>query len=158
MEKMMKYSLIFALCLAMLLPACAPKPTAVPTVSPTPVPLPTQVIVLATQAKDMVGIWQVHASSCPDTLFYYYIFRTDGTVTSSCNQDGSHGISGTYWFENQRFLTDLYFCGTTGQYEAQIVLGQDQSKSLSFTLIKDDCEYRPGDLTNQAFLWVAALP
>lgn len=153
----MKYSLIFALCLAMLLPACAPKPTAVPTASPTPVPLPTQVIEMVQQAKDIVGIWQTSDSSCADSLSFF-IFRTDGTVTGSCNQDGSHGISGTYWFENQRFLTDLYFCGTTGQYKAQIVKGQAQSKSLSFTLIKDDCEYRPGDLTNKAFMWVAALP
>ncbi len=153
----MKYSLIFALCLAMLLPACAPKPTVVPAASPTPVPLPTQGIVLATQAKDIVGIWQAHNSSCPDTLSFF-IFHTDGTSTSSCNQDGSHGISGTYWFENQRYLEKDDYCGTTGQYEAQIVQGQDQSKSLSFTLMKDDCETRIGLLTKQVFTWVAALP
>jgi hypothetical protein len=154
---MMKYSLIFALCLAMLLPACAPKPTVVPVAPPTPVPLPTQVIGLVTQSKDIVGIWQRPGSSCAGKSGFF-IFRTDGTVTDSCNQDGSHGVSGTYWFENQSFLTDFDFCGTTGQYAAQIVQGQDQSKSLSFTRIKDDCETRIGDLTNQAFLWVAALP
>src|SRR5512136_1438282 len=121
---MMKYSLILALCLAMLLPACAPKPTVVPTAPPTPVPLPSQIIGLATQAKDMVGIWNVDFG-CGGPLGFL-IFRTDGTVTGSCNQDGSHGISGTYWFENQHFLTKVDYCGSeTGQYEAQIVQGQD---------------------------------
>jgi hypothetical protein len=154
---MMKYSLIFALCLAMILPACAPKPTVVPATSPTPVPLPTQVIGLVTQAKDIVGIWQVNDSSCAETLGFL-IFRTDGTFTGSCNQDGSHGTSGAYWFENQSFLTKLDYCGpVTGQYEAQIVQGQDQSKSLIFTLIKDDCEGRPY-MEKQALIWVAALP
>ena len=152
----MKHSLIFALCLAMLLPACAPKPTAVPAASPTPVPLPTQIIGLVTQAKDIVGIWNGDFS-CGETLGFL-ILRTDGTYTSSCQQDGSHGISGTYWFENQHFLTTNAYCGTTGQYEAQIVQGQDQSKSLIFTLIKDDCIDWSSLLTKQALTWVAALP
>ena len=152
----MKYSLIFTLCLAMLLPACAPKATVVPVASPTPIPLPTQVIGLVTQAKDIVGIWNGDFS-CGETLGFL-ILRTDGTYTSSCQQDGSHGVSGTYWFENQHFLTKDDFCGTTGQYEAQIVQGQDQAKSLSFTPIKDDCENRIGLMTKQIFIWVAALP
>jgi hypothetical protein len=154
---MMKYSLIFALCLAMLLPACATKPTAVPTAPPTPVPLSTQVIGLVTQAKNIVGIWQVSDSSCAGTLGFL-IFRTDGTFTSSCSQDGSHGSSGTYLFDNQSFLIKG-FCGPgTGQYAAQIVQGNGQSKSLLFTLIKDDCTASISYLTKQALIWVAALP
>ena len=154
----MKYGLIFALCLAMLLPACAPKPTAVPAVPPTPVPLPSQGIVLVQQAKDIVGIWQVYDSTCAEFLGFM-IFRTDGTATGSCSQDGSHGFSGTYWFENQSFLIKLDYCGPgAGQYEAQIVQGNGQSKSLLFTLIKDDCGGRINYLTKQALIWVAALP
>ena len=154
----MKYSLIFALCLAMLLPACAPKPTVVPAAPPTPVPLPTQVIGLVTQAKDIVGIWQADDPSCADRLGFL-IFRTDGTFTISCNQDGSHGASGTYWFENQSFLIKDDFCGTgTGQYQAQVVQGNGQSRSLLFNLIKDDCAENIGYLTKQALLWVTALP
>ncbi len=167
----MKYSLILALCLAMLLPACAPKPTVVPAVpptpvplpptvvpaaSPTPVPLPTQVIGLVTQAKEIVGIWQ-GGYSCGDTSAFF-IFRKDGTVTDSCNPDFSHGSSGIYWFENQHFLTTADFCGTTaGQYEAQIVQGQGQSKSLVFTLLEDNCEGRAIGM-ERGFIWVAALP
>jgi hypothetical protein len=137
--------------LAGLLVACGAK-------TATPVPVPTEVIGLVTQAKDIVGIWQQYGAVCPDTLGFL-IFRTDGTYTASCNQDGSSGMSGTYWFENQHFLNKNDFCGTTaGQYEAQIVQGQDQSKSLIFTLIKDDCIDWKTLLTKQALTWVAALP
>jgi hypothetical protein len=137
------------LLLAGLLVACGAK-------AATPVPVPTQVIGLVTQAKDIVGIWTADYS-CGETLGFL-IVRTDGTYTASCQQDGSHGMSGTYWFENQHFLTKVDYCGTTGQYEAQIVQGQDQSKSLIFTLIKDDCIDWSVLLTKQALVWVVALP
>jgi hypothetical protein len=144
--------------ISILLAACAPSVSvSIPTFmqSPTSLPLPMQVVGLVTQAKDIVGIWQVFDSHCAKG---FMLIRTDGTYTWSCNQDGSDGTSGTYWFENQHFLIKNDFCGATGQYEAQIVQEKDQSKSLIFTLIKDDCESEISTLTQQPAIWVAALP
>jgi hypothetical protein len=135
--------------------ASVPVNTPSPAITPTSLALPTRVVGLVTQPNDMVGIWQVFDTHCP---IGFMLIRPDGTYTFSCNQDGSAGDTGTYWFENQNFMIKNDFCGATGRYEAQIFQGNGQSKSLVFTLIKDDCEMEISALTQQKAVWVAALP
>ncbi len=114
-----------------------PTPTAIPpTATPSPPP------VLATSAKDIVGIW--HGLGA-DGL--YQQFFEDGTIRVAVSRDGLSypDVEMTFVFEDARLVfketkaTGLPPCGSkVGTYEVQL-LAQDKIK---FVRISDGCAPR----------------
>lgn len=114
-----------------------PTPTAIP---PTATPSPTPV--LATSAKDIVGIW--HGLGA-DGL--YQQFFEDGTIRVAVSRDGllSPDVEMTFVFEDARLVfkeikaTGLPSCGSKlGIYEVEL-LAEDKIK---FIRVSDGCAPR----------------
>ncbi len=114
-----------------------PTPTAIPpTVTPSPTP------VLATSAKDIVGIWHGLGT---DGL--YQQFFEDGTIRVAVSRDGlqTPDVEMTFVFENARLVfketkaIGLPSCGSkVGTYEVEL-LAKDKIK---FVRISDGCAPR----------------
>lgn len=129
-----------------LLVACAP---AVPAATPTPVGQPV------TSADQIVGVWQTFNPHCAPG---YMLIRPDGTYTWACSQDGTNqSLTGRYSLDGSRMLIANDLC-QGGQFDVRLVPASGGSKSLAFTLVKDDCSGEVDIMTKQPVLWVSPLP
>lgn len=137
------------------LAACAPT-TPEPSSSSATVllPKPTDTTVII-QPAQILGVWQVYSTDCTPG---YMVIRGNGTYTWSCQPDGSSGVSGKYHFANGKFVVLNNVCGAEGQYQ---INGSDPAanpRTLTFTLVKDNCDLDIKTLTAQKAVWVAAEP
>ncbi len=131
-----------ALLLAVLAAACAPATSA-----------PQDELV--TQVSQIVGVWQTFNPDCKPG---FMLIRPDGTLTWSCNRDGSAGISGTYHFVGSQLNVLNDFCGAEGLYQVYSAANSSASKALIFKVVKDDCAAEVSTLTEQKVTWISALP
>ncbi len=139
-------SLMMLVLPALLLAACAP---AAPTATPTPAGQPV------TSSDQIVGVWQTFNPHCQPG---YMLIRPDGTYTWSCSKDGTdQSLSGRYSLDGSRLLIANDLC-QGGEFDVRLVQPSGQTKSLAFTLVKDDCSGEVDIMTKQPVLWVSALP
>lgn len=137
------------------LTACSPAPRGPSSSSATVLlPKPTEITVV-TEPAQVVGVWQVYSPHCAPG---YMIIRSNGTYTWSCQPDGSDGLSGKYHFSNGKFLLLNDLCGAEGRYRVNGSQPAVIPRTLTFTVVKDDCEAEIKSLTTQKAVWVSALP
>ena len=136
-------AILVAILPVVLLTACGPAAT------PTPAGQPL------TSADQIVGVWQTFNPHCDPG---YMLIRPDGTYSWACSKDGTdQGLSGRYSLDGSRLVIANDLC-QGGEFEARLVQGAGQNKSLAFTVIKDDCSGEVDIMTKQPFLWVGSLP
>lgn len=131
--------------------AGAVSPTAA---APTVIP-PTATQEPITEASQLVGIWQTYSPHCKPG---YMIIRPDGSLTWSCQRDGSSGITGKYRFEGNRFVVLNDLCGVEGIYEVRAASNEAGSRALVFNVVKDDCAAEVETFATQKATWDSALP
>jgi hypothetical protein len=137
------------------LAACSPGARGLSSSSATVLlPKPTETTIV-TEPAQVVGIWQIYSAHCAPG---YMLIRSNGTYTWSCQPDGSDGLSGKYHFSNGKFLLLNDLCGAEGRYQIHGSEPAVAPRTLTFTVVKDDCEAEIKTLTTQKAVWVSALP